>query len=153
MRKTSTYARKCAMRRRQDEQERLLQLIIADLRGLQIDAGLHAWTGEDAAKMVNLAGRLCYITAFASVRSGVDVADPDVRIIRGMAGSLADLAADLDALERYRPSLQSGLAAIDRLLPMCDVLHLVEGASELDLLLATTGLGTANVHEALGVMA
>ncbi len=151
MKKTSTYARKKAVQQRQDEHETLLALIMQDLRGLQIDAGIHTWTGNDGAKMVNLAGRLCYITAFAARRAGFDAEDLNVRIVRGMAGALADMAADLDNVERYRPAIQSGLAAIDRLIPQCDELDIVLGLRELDTILAVKDLGTADVREAMGL--
>lgn len=153
MKKTSTYARKKAVQQRQDEHEYLLALIKQDLRGLQIDAGIHTWTGNDGAKMVTLTGRLCYITAFAAQRAGYQADHPDVRIVRGMAEALADLAADLDNVERYRPSIQSGLAAIDRLMPQCDDLDIVLGCHELDTILAVKDLGTADVRMAMGISA
>ena len=152
MKKTSTYARKKAVQQRQDEHETLLSLIKQDLRGLQIDAGIHTWTGNDGAKMVNLAGRLCYITAFAAQRAGFQADHPDVRIVRGMAEALADMAADLDNVERYRPAIQSGLAAIDRLMPECNELDVVLGCKELDTILAVKDLGTADVRLAMGVL-
>ena len=153
MKKTTSYARKCAVQKRQAEHERLLALIQQDLRGLQIDAGLHTWTGNDGAKMVSTSGRLCFITAFAARRAGFPADMADVRIVRGMAEALADLAADLDNVERYRPAIQSGLAAIDRLLPQCDEVNLVLGCMELDTLLAVQDLGTADVRRAMGVEA
>ena len=153
MKKTSTYARKKAVQQRQDEHEYLLALIKQDLRGLQIDAGIHTWTGNDGETMVNLAGRLCFITAFAAQRAGFQADHPDVRIVRGMAEALADLAADLDNVERYRPAIQSGLAAIDRLMPQCDELDVVLGCKELDTILAVKDLGTADVRFAMGVEA
>ena len=153
MKKTSTYARKKAVQQRQDEHEYLLALIKQDLRGLQIDAGIHTWTGNDGAKMVTLTGRLCYITAFAAQRAGYQADHPDVRIVRGMAEALADLAADLDNVERYRSSIQSGLAAIDRLMPQCDDLDIVLGCHELDTILAVKDLGTADVRMAMGISA
>ena len=153
MKKTSTYARKKAVQQRQDEHEYLLALIKQDLRGLQIDAGIHTWTGNDGATMVNLAGRLCFITAFAAQRAGFQADHPDVRIVRGMAEALADLAADLDNVERYRPAIQSGLAAIDRLMPQCNELDVVLGCKELDTILAVKDLSTADVRFAMGVEA
>jgi hypothetical protein len=154
MKKTSTYARKKSVQQRQEVHDTLLDLIRQDLRGLQIDAGIHTWTGNDGAKMVNLAGRLCFITAFAAQRAGFPVDDLNVRIVRGMAEALADLAADLDNVERYRPAIQSGLASIDRLMPQCNELDVVLGSRELDMMLATSrGMGTADVRKAMGVEA
>jgi hypothetical protein len=151
MKKTTAYARKCAIKKRQAEHENLLAQIKRDLRSLQIDAGIHTWTGNDGAKMVDKAARLCYIAAYACPRSGIDKDHPDVRIVRGMSEALADLASDLDNIEQHRPALQSGLAAIDRLLEDCDVMKIIEGALKLDTILCAKHLGTADIREAMGV--
>lgn len=154
MKKTTTYARKRAVQERQAQHVTLATLIKADLQSLQTDAGIHTWTGDNGAKMVNLSGRLCFITAYAAKASGFAVDHPDIRIVRGMASALGDMAADLDGIERYRASLQSGLAAINRLLPLCDLMEVVQGSLKLDSMLATNrGMGTADVYEALGVAA
>lgn len=154
MKKTTTFARKRAVQRRKEVHQRLLDAIKADLRALQLDAGLHTWTGNDGSKMVNLAGRLCFVTAYAAKRSGIPVDHPDVRIVRGMAEALGDLAADLGGIERHRLSIQSGLSAIGRILPDCDILHVVQGTADLDAMLqASRGMGTADVRDALGVPA
>jgi hypothetical protein len=151
MKKTTTYGRKLAARRAHEAGEALAALIIKDLRGLQIDAGLHAWTGQDGANMCNLAGRLCFIAAAAGSASGVDADSPDMRIVRGMAEALGDLAADLESIELHRASLQSGLAAVDRILAKCTVVNVALASRRLDELLFEGSMGTADIREAMGV--
>ena len=156
-RKISAYGRKLAARRALAEKEAteagLRELITRDLRGLQIDAGIHAWMGNDGSNLVNLAGRLLYISCFAAHRAGFDADHPDMRILRGMSCALADLAENVGAIELHRAALQSGLAAIDRLLPYCDDMALLQGAAELDGMLASArGMGTADVRRAMGVV-
>jgi hypothetical protein len=160
MKKQSSYAlKRVAQNRTQAYQEQqatqqraeqaLRAAIRADVRGLQIDAGIHTYTGASAANMINLTGRLCFITA-----AGFGEDHPDMRIVRGLAECLGNLAADHDSLERHRASLQSGLAAIDRLLPECDDFALVCAADRLETLLASTaGIGTADVRDAMKLAA
>lgn len=155
MRKQSLYARKRALQERAEATAKaeasLRAQIAADVASLQDSAGIHAWTGNNGAAMVNKAGRLCYVAAYAANHAGIDLESVDVRILRGMAGALADLAADLQHIERHRGSIQSGLQAISRLLPHCDDLVLLAGAADLEARLASGhGMGTADVDEALG---
>lgn len=156
MRKISPYGRK--LQRRQQDQNRelaerdFLDKVQRDVRGLQIDAGLHCWTGNNASTMVNTCGRLLYIVAFAARAAGVSHDYPDLRILRGMSEALGDLAGDLHAIERHRASIQSGLSAIDRLLPLCTLGALLEGAHELEQRLnSVRGMGTQDVRELTGV--
>jgi hypothetical protein len=165
MKKQSPHIRKHALQLRCAEHKSRLEAqakaeqslraqILADVASLTLNASVHAWTGDNAQKMINLSGRLVYIVAFAANQAGFDAEHVDMRILRGMAGALADFAADQRHVERYRPSLQSGLAAINRLLPHCDQMALLLGAAALDSKLnQTRGLGTADVEEALGVAA
>lgn len=158
MKKLSPYGRK--LLRRQQEQDRaqaerdFFLKVQRDVRGLQIDAGLHCWTGNNASTMVNTCGRLLYIVAFAANAAGVSHDHPDLRIMRGMSEALGDLADDLHAIERHRASIQSGLGAIDRLLPLCTLAALLEGSYELEQRLnSVRGLGTNDVRELIGVAA
>lgn len=157
MKKTTAYARKRAIQRttkqRQVNQDSLITQIQADLRGLQIDAGLHAWTGNDAAKMIDKTARLCYVTGFASKRAGLKPDHPDMRIMRGTVGALDSFVSDFDNADRYRPALQSGLAAIGRLLTNCNVLDVIDACLELDLLLCGEGVKASDMREAMGVAA
>jgi len=152
MRKESVYTRKRRMADRLKAERNLREQILTDLHGMQVSAGLHAWTGNDGKKIVHLAGRLCYIVAFAANQAGADAEQLDMRILRGMAGSLADLAANPQQVEHYRPAIQSGLAAIDRLLPKCKDMDLVLGAVALEGKLDKEwGLVTDDVRQAMGL--
>lgn len=157
MKKSTPYGRKKSRDQIAQANQRKHEMTLAkfkeELRGMQIDAGVHTWAGADGQRMVDLCGRLIYITLFAAVRAGFQAVHPDVRIVRGMSEALADLAADTDAIERYRPSLQSGLAAIDRLIAECDDIDLVQGSIELDTMLAVKNFGTADVRKLIGVEA
>ena len=132
----------------------LLAIIKSDLRSLQTRAAIHAWTGEDGANLCNLGGRLCFIAACAGGMAGIAPDAPDMRIVRGMAEALGDLAANLSAVEQHRGSIKAGLAAIDRIFPLCNDLHLVQAAKQLDdMLECASGVGTEDVRRVMGVMA
>lgn len=172
MKKQSLYARKQALRQRaaehiaaqRAEQQRIADQaaaedalraqILADIQSLALNASIHAWNGEDAQPMINKVGRLLYVVAFAADQAGVDAEHPDMRILRGTAGALESFAADQKHVDRYRASLQSGLAAINRLLPRCNDMHLLLGAAalegKLDLMAGKT---TAQAREAMGFAA
>ena len=158
MKKLSPYGRKLQRRQQDEEQQKaerdFFLKVQRDVRGLQIDAGLHCWTGNNASTMVNTCGRLLYIVAFATQDAGVSPDHPDLRIMRGMSEALGDLAGDLHAIERHRASIQSGLGAIDRLLPVCTLGALLEGSYELEQRLnSVRGLGTQDVRALMGVEA
>lgn len=150
MRKISAYGRRIAIKRRKQTDEAICAQILADIRSLAVDAGIHAWSGEDAQPMINKAGRLLYVVAFAADQAGIAADYPDMRILRGTAGALEAFAADQQHVDHYRASLQSGLAAINRLLPRCDDMHLLLGAAALE---GKLDLMTSPVREAMGVAA
>ena len=117
-----------------------------DVAELKTTAELQAWNGADAPRLVNSAGRMTWMVASAAVAGGVNVESPDIRIVRGLGEALGDLAAD-GRLEYHRPTIQSGLLAIERLLPMCTDMHLARAAVELDEMLSTTaGMGTSDLR-------
>ncbi len=152
MKKESLYMRKKRTADWQKAQRNLREQILNDLHGMQVSAGLHAWTGNDGQKIVHLAGRLCYIVAFAANQAGFDAEHVDMRILRGMAGALADFAANLKQVDYYRPAIQSGLHAVGRLLPHCHDMHLVLGAAALEGKLDKEwGLVTDDVRQAMGL--
>jgi hypothetical protein len=158
MKKTSLYMRKLQRQKIQDakakEHADFESILRHDIQTLRDSAGIHAWVGNDGANECNLAGRICYIVAYAAPRSGVDVDHVDLRIIRGLAESLGDLCANLDRIDHYRASIQSGLLAIDRLLERCQLLHLLDGSLELDAMLASAGImGTSDIKELFDIAA
>lgn len=147
-------ARAVARSRQTEAEQDLADRITRDVRGLQIDAGVHAWTGQDASRMINLGGRLLYIVAHAAVAAGVPHDHVDLRIMRGMSEALGDLVDNLDDVERHRGSIQSGLGAIGRLLPQCAAFDLLAGSYDLDEKLHTTrGMSTKDVRHAMGIAA
>lgn len=124
--------------------------IAKDLAHLRTEAGLHAFMGADAAALCNMTGRLIYITAFAVGKQWGDTDHPDARILLGAASALGDLMEHPSDLERHRSAIQSGLGAIDRLMPELSEWALAEGALRLDQLLKTTeGLTTSHVRAAM----
>ena len=152
-RKTTIYARKQAQRRHQRARQLVLDRISADVRGLQLDAAIHAWTGADAARITDRGGRICYIVANAANRAGFDAHHPDMRVLRGLANTLADLVTYPAALEQYRPSITAGLAALERLLPHCSQLDLANAAIEMEQQLDAGGIYTNTIETAMGVRA
>ena len=150
MKKTTTYARKRLVRVRQQEHDRLAALIIEDLEGLQRDAEIHTWMGDDGSRMVNLSGRLCFIAAHAANSAKISEDHPDIRIIRGMSEALEDMVEDLGNVDKYRASIRSGLAAIGRILPECTLIQIVEGHFALeDKLNSERGLCKSDIQAAL----
>lgn len=116
-----------------------------DVSELKTSADLHAWTGANAAHLINSAGRMVWMVASAAVACGINEDDPDTRILRGMAEAVADLAAD-GRMEFHRPSIQAGLLAVERLLPKCSDWALGTAALDLDRLLGTSqGMGTSDI--------
>lgn len=152
-RKTTIYARKQAQRRHQRARQIVLDQISADVRRLQLDAAIHAWTGADAQRIADRGGRICYLVANAANRAGFTADHPDMRIVRGLANTLADLVAYPAGLERYRPSITAGIAALQRLLPHCSQLDMANAAVEMELLLDAGGIYTSTVDAAIGVPA
>jgi hypothetical protein len=121
-----------------------------DIDHLRTGADMHAWNGYNAPALVNLAGRLIYIVCHAARHHGLGES-ADARILASTANALADLAKRPASLEQQRASIQGGLLAIDRMLPHLNTWSLAAGALELDgLLQRTYGMGTADVHKALG---
>lgn len=159
-RKTTAYARK---RSNKDDWQRTRHLAInpvteavvrsnieADIDRLRTGAQLHAYTGNDAELLANLAGRLVFIVCHAAREHGLGDT-PEARILYGTANALGDLNENRNDVEAQRGAIISGLAAIDRLMPSLHAYSLAAGALELDRLLASgAGLGTDDVQRALG---
>lgn len=159
-RKTTTYTRR---RQHQSAWQRVRHLSVnpvteavitanidADIARLRTGVDMQAWAGSNAPMLVNLAGRLIYIVCHAARHHDLGES-ADARILASTANALADLAKRPTSLEQQRASIQGGLLAIDRLLPHLNTWSLAAGALELDgLLQSTEGMGTADVHKALG---
>lgn len=161
MKKTTAYARKKAHQTAWDRQRHnvmhpvaeavVKSRIEADIQRLRTDTALHAYAGDDAARIASMAGRLVYIVCHAAGLHGLGET-PEARILAGAANALADIAGTPDELQRQRGAVIAGLSAIDRLMPRLHTLSLASGAMELDMLLSqTAGMGTGDVRRALGL--
>ena len=159
MRKRSAYATKRAHKSAWDKTRHTLinpvvQAVVranidGDIERLRMGAGLHAYTGSNAAELANLTGRLVYIVCYAARASGLEHS-PECRILAGTANALGDLAESPATLEQQRGAIVAGLEAIGRLMPLLDTWDLAQGAFELDALIAKTGgMGTSDVRDVL----
>lgn len=160
-RKTSTYARKMAIR---DSFGRVRhtainpvteavvrQAIQENIERLRNEAGLQAFMGGDCARVVNMVGRMTYIVCHAAGCHGLGN-EPEARILAGTASALGDMRGHMThaVLEQQRNTLIAGLAAADRLMPRLSTWALAEGAIQLDALIASaSGMGTSDVERAL----
>lgn len=125
----------------------LKQQITRDVQRLKMEAELQAvWSGN-VAKLVTEAGSLLFITSYAAGECGIDPEEPDMRIMRGMASALADIAQHPVSLEQNRAAIVSGIAAIERTLPRVNVWALGIGALKLDECMTSTGFGTQKIAE------
>lgn len=102
-------------------------------RAAKVDAEIHAMLGEDADRLVNLAGRMLYVALGAARTEGIDAEDPDVRVLRGAVNAVHDQAGEADILEARRLSIRSGLEAVGRIVQRVPHRALVDSAVELEL--------------------
>lgn len=118
-----------------------------DLDLLLLDAQIHVLFGAHWPNLLNLTGRLVYITLGAAAAQRITTDDPDMRILLGTGEALGDLRHD-HRLEQHRPALISGLFAVERLLPQLRDLDLAASALEVDAKLAgPLGIGTRDLRE------
>lgn len=124
--------------------------VIDSLARIKAAAELQAVFGDAAANLVRDAVLLLYSVAYACHLCRIDPGLPEIRILRGMAQTLEDLARDLQSLETHRPAIQSGLAAIERILPRLDIIAVGAGMLECDHTIQKGGIGAADIHQLLG---
>ncbi len=116
-----------------------------DVANLKTAAELQAWTGSSAANLISNAGRMLWIVLGAALACGIDKESADIRILRGLGEALGDLQAD-GRIEQHRASIQAGLLAAERLLPLCSDIAMAAASYELDGLLNTAqGMGTSDL--------
>ncbi len=119
-----------------------------EIEALKTSAGLHAFMGADAEKLVNTCGRLIFVTAFAVGKARLG--SPDARILIGAASALGDLFARPHELEAHRSTIQGGLEAIDRLMPHLSEAQLAHGIVVLEAMLASPeGLTLDHIRDLL----
>ncbi len=127
--------------------------IIASLNEIKTLAELQAFGGDSVPHLIDRSGVLLYAIADAVRQMGIQEDDPDVRILKGMGGSLELLARFPATLEDHRPSIQSGLAAIERLIPRLDILAIGSGFLNCRAKVEQEGFGATDIRQMLGAAA
>lgn len=120
---------------------------------LRTDAELQALAGDAAARLVRDSGMLLYAVACAVELCRIPADNPDVRVLRGTAQAIGELAEHQGRLELHRPAILSGLAAMERLMPFLAVEALGAGLMECDERIRVSGFGTKDIHQKLGASA
>ena len=124
--------------------------VMGALARLKTDSEMQAYAGARVAELVSDACMLLYSVAWACRVKRIKADHPDARIMRGLASALADLAAHPAQLETHRPAIQSGLAAIERVLPSLEPLALGVGMVECKNRIEAQGIGANDIHAMLG---
>lgn len=106
-----------------------------DIAELLTMADMQATWGNAPAQAIDRCGRVMFIVSYAVGRCRIPDDTPEVRILRGMANAVHELAQDHSSLDQHRATLSSGLQAAQRLMPRLDVWSLCEGAIVIDDLL------------------
>jgi hypothetical protein len=119
------------------------------LATLKTAAEMQALIGDAAQKLVLDSGMLLFAVANACETCRIDETEPDVRILRGMAGSLELLARFPATLEDHRPTIQSGLNAIERLIPRLDIFAIGNGFLTCDERVKAEGFGADDINSML----
>lgn len=113
-------------------------------------AGLQVVWGDDADRLIERSGVLLYAAAWASEACQIDPDRPELRIMRGMANALGELASRKTTIEQHRPSIASGLEAIERLMPDLSAWALGLGLLKCEEEIAKDGFGTSDIEKMLG---
>ena len=124
--------------------------VMASLKRLKTDSELQAYAGSRVSELVSDACMLLFAVAWAHKTMGLPTDSPDARIMRGLASALGDLASHPAQIETHRPAIQSGLAAIERVLPGLEPLVIGVGMVECKARIAEAGIGSNDIHELLG---
>lgn len=154
------------MRKRRDplHSNKIAQAVIRDkvraaLFKLKSQAELQAWAGHQVDAFVKQACVLLFSVAYAHMicrefpdakaHGRLETSTPDARIMRGMASALEDLAARPDDLETHRPAIQSGLLAIERVIPDLELLAVGVGFDECARRIELDGISAQHIHDML----
>lgn len=98
-----------------------------------IDAHIHAFTGENSDKLVDLSGRMFYVALGAAVAAGLDPESSDIRIIRGAVNAVYDQAGQEEIQGGRRASILSGLQACARVAEKVSAKDLTDAACDMEL--------------------
>lgn len=123
--------------------------VMGAIARLKTDSELQAYAGARVPEMVSDACMLLYSVAWACRINRINDDNPDARIMRRMARTLADLDAHPEQLETHRPAIQSGLSAIERVLPSLDPLAIGVGMSECKSRIGGAGISTQDIDALL----
>lgn len=158
MKKTTAHGRKLARMSEWEKQRHRFAHPVAksctsdfiqkEISSLRAAASFHAFFGDNAPAVVEQAGRLAYVVAYAAGLERIGHT-PDARILAGAASALGDLSEHPGDLERVRASICNGLDAIDRIRPELHSYSLAAGAINLDTILQERGLMVSDVRKAL----
>ena len=158
MKKTTAHGRKLARMSEWEKQRHRFAHPVAksctsdfiqkEISSLRAAASFHAFFGDNAPAVVEQAGRLAYVVAYAAGLERIGHT-PDARILEGAASALGDLSEHPGDLERVRASICNGLDAIDRIRPELHSYSLAAGAINLDTILQERGLMVSDVRRAL----
>lgn len=118
----------------------ILQQLKQDMEAIRTAAELQVWGSDHAAQMVNNLGRLFWIVDHAATRCRLPPETPELRVIAGAANALADLGRRQQDIEHHRPSLLSGVLAVERLWPRLNPYALGIAAMDFDNAMAAAGL-------------
>lgn len=124
--------------------------VMTSLARIKNDSEMQAYAGANVPELVSDACMLLYAVAWACRVAGIRKDAPDARIMRGMASALADLANHPNQMEIHRPAIQSGLSAIERVLPDLEPLAIGVGMFECKNLIEGNGIGASDIHKLLG---
>lgn len=124
--------------------------VMDSLARIKRDSELQAYMGSRVPEMVSDACMTLYAVAYAHMVFKLPTDTPDVRIMRGLAGALQDLANHPAQLELHRPAIQSGLAAIERVLPDLEPLAIGVGMEMCKAAIARNGISAADIQQMLG---
>lgn len=97
-----------------------------------LSAQIHAMTGQDAALMVNKAGRVMFVVLGAAMAVGIDASQPDMRILRASVNALHEQAGEPVIDETRRASIASGLDAAARLSPLLPLEAIFRAACDMN---------------------
>jgi len=132
---------------------------LASLKRLKFDAEMQAWAGNKVAEFVSDSCMLLFAVAYAHMicrqfpeaiaHGRLATSTPDARIMRGMANALQELANHSSQLELHRPTIQSGLAAIERVIPDLEPLAIGVGFAECSERIAGSGISADDIHKLL----
>lgn len=114
---------------------------------LGVRAQIHALTGMDTRRLVNYAGKILWTAIDSAIRDGLDIEQPDMRIVRGGVNAVYDQFQREAVDESLRQPILSGLEAAERLLAQCKQKTIVQSVIDLDIRLRRGMVGIDDFQE------